>query len=183
MKATTGSSASIGKIGDMKKSIGAVLIGILLALGIGVLVILGIAAPVFTRFFGQALASTAIPTVVLIFAAAFSFYFGGMIASYRAPSRRRLHGTMVGLISFAVTPVVNLFTSVFGASNDPFANLRTPAGILLSVVLFAAVIAASYVGARRGEDIYAHNAQVLRKRELRRQREQARQQASAPEGQ
>lgn len=165
----------------MKKSVGAVLVGILLALGIGVLVILGIMAPVFTRFFGQALASTAVPVVMVIFAAAFSFYFGGMIASYRAPSRRRLHGTLVGFVSFAVTPVVNLFTWMFGGNNDPFANLRTPTGILLSLVLFIAVLAASYVGARRGETIYAHNTQVLRQREIRRRREQARQQASTSE--
>jgi hypothetical protein len=171
----------------MKQSIIAVLVGILLALGIGVLVILGIIAPVFTRFFGQALASTAVPTVLLIFAAAFAFYFGGMIASYRAPSRRRLHGTLVGFVSFAVSPIVNLFTSIFGGGNDPFANLRTPAGVLLSVVLFAAVLGASYIGARRGETIYAHNTEILRQRERRRRREQAReeaaQEASAPEGQ
>ncbi len=167
----------------MKKSFGAVLVGILLALGIGVLVMLGIVAPVFTRFFGQALASTAVPTVVLVFVSAFSFYFGGMFASYRAPSRRKLHGTLVGLVSFAVTPAVNAFTSVFGGGSDPFANLRTSTGVLLSAVLFATVLGASYVGARRGETIYAHNAQVLRQREIRRQREQARQQASAPEGQ
>ena len=148
---------------------------------------LGILAPVFTRFFGQALASTAVPTVLLVFVAAFSFYFGGMIASYRAPSRRRLHGTLVGLISFVVSPIVNLFTSIFGGGNDPFANLRTPTGILLSVVLFAAVLGASYLGSRRGETVYAHNAEILRQREARRRREQARaeaaQQASAPEGQ
>lgn len=165
-------------MGSMKKSVGAVLFGILLALGIGVLVVLGILAPVFTRFFGQTLTSTALPSVLLVFAAAFSFYFGGMFASYRAPSRRRLHGTLVGLVSFAVTPLVNLLTSAFGAGSDPLANLRTSTGVLLSVVLFAAVVAASYVGGRRGEAIYAHNAQVLRKREIRRQREQARQQAS-----
>ncbi|QIN79129.1 DUF3792 family protein [Rubrobacter marinus] len=161
------------------KSFGAVLFGILLALGIGVLVMLGIVAPVFTRFFGQSLASTALPTVVLIFVAAFSFYFGGMFASYRAPSRRKLHGTLVGLISFAVSPLVNALTSAFGGGSDPFANLRTSTGVLLSVVLFATVLGASYVGARRGEVVYAHNAQVLRQREIRRQREQA----SAPEGQ
>ena len=170
----------------MKQSIIAVLIGILLSLGIGVLLMLGIVAPVFTRFFGQTPTSTALPTVLLVFAAAFSFYFGGMIASYRAPSRRHLHGTLVGLISFAVSPIVNLFTSIFGGGNDPFANLRTPTGILLSAVLFSAVLGASYLGSRRGETIYAHNAQIIRQRELRRTREQARAeaaaQASAPEG-
>ena len=171
----------------MKKSIVAVFVGILLSLGIGVLVMLGILAPLFTRFFGQALAATALPTVLLVFAAAFSFYFGGMIASYKAPSRRRLHGTLVGLVSFAITPIVNLFTSIFGGGNDPFANFRTPTSILLSIVLFAAILGASYLGARRGETIYAHNAEILRQREARRRREQARaeaaQQTSASEGQ
>lgn len=167
----------------MKKSVGAVLFGILLALGIGVLVMLGIVAPVFTRFFDQGLASTAVPTILLVFVAAFAFYFGGMFASYRAPSRRKLHGTLVGLVSFAVTPLVNALTSAFGAVNDPFANLRTPTGVLLSGVLFVAVVTSSYVGGRRGETIYAHNAKVLRQREIRRRREQARQQASASEGQ
>ena len=174
----------------MIKSIGAVLVGILLALGIGVLVVLGILAPFFTRFFGQALASTAVPTVLLIFVAAFAFYFGGMFASYMAPSRRKLHGTMVGVIAFAVSPLVNLFTSTFGANNDPFAGLRTLTGLLVSIVLLVAVIVASYVGARRGETIYAHNTKVLRQREIRRERElrrqqeqQEREQASAAEEQ
>ena len=171
----------------MKQSVGAVFVGILLSLGIGVLVLLGIVAPVLTRFFGLELNSTAIPTIFLIFAAAFAFYWGGMFASYRAPSRRRLHGTLVGLVSFAVTPIVNVVTSAFGGGNDPFANLRTPTSILLSTVLFLAVVTSSYVGARRGETIHAHNTEVARKREIRRRREQARQQqqqeASAPEGQ
>ena len=178
----------VGRIEVMKQSIIAVLVGILLSLGIGVLLMLGIVAPLFTRFFGQTMSSNALPTVLLVFAAAFSFYFGGMIASYRAPSRRQLHGTMVGLISFAVSPIVNVFTSIFGGGNDPFANLRTPTGILLSVVLFSAVLGASYLGARRGESIYDHNVQILRQREIRRRREQARaaeasQQAPAQEGQ
>lgn len=164
-----------------KQSVGAVLVGILLALGVGVLLVLGIFAPVFTRFFGQALVTTALPTVLLVFAAAFSFYFGGMFAAYRAPSRRRLHGTMVGLVSFAVSPLVNVSTWVFGGAGDPFANLRTTAGIALTMVLFAAVLGASYLGGRRGEAVYAHNAQVLRQRELRRQREQARREASQQE--
>ena len=155
----------------MRKSIGAVLLGILLALGIGVLEILGIVAPVFTRFFGQEMASTAVPTIVLVFAAAFAFYFGGMIASYRAPSRRRLHGVMVGVVSFTISPLVNLLTSALTASeNDPFANLRTPGAALLTGVLFAAVIVASYVGARRGETLHAHNEMIARQRQRRQKR-------------
>src|ERR687885_855013 len=121
----------------MMKSVRAVLFGILLALGIGALVIFGIAAPVFTRFFGPELASTSLPTVIMVFAAAFAFYFGGMVASYKAPSRRRLHGVMVGVASFAISPLVNLGASaIAGGGNDPFANLRTPGALLFTAILF-----------------------------------------------
>ena len=95
----------------MIQSIRAVLFGILLALGVGALVIFGIAAPFFTRFFGPELASTTLPAVILVFAAAFAFYFGGMLASYKAPSRRRLHGVTVGVLSFAISPLVKLAAS------------------------------------------------------------------------
>jgi len=141
----------------MKKSVGAVLLGILLALGIGALEVFGIVAPVFTSFLSPELASTALPAVVLVFAAAFAFYFGGMLASYRAPARRRLHGVMVGVASFAISPLVNLGASVVVDGNDPFANLRTPGALLFTGVVFVAVLVASYVGARRGETLYAHN--------------------------
>ena len=60
----------------------AVALGVLVALTIGLLVVFGIFAPVFTAFFGMEMAaSTAVPTAMLVFAAAFSFYFGGMAAS------------------------------------------------------------------------------------------------------
>ena len=152
----------------MMKSVGAVLVGILLALGIGVLEIFGIVAPIFTRFFGPELASTALPMGIVVFAAAFAFYFGGMFASYKAPSRRRLHGVMVGVTSFAISPLVNLGTSaVTAGGNDPFANLRTPGAMLFTGVLFIAVLAASYVGARRGEALYAHNQAFIRRQRRR----------------
>ena len=152
----------------MMKSVGAVLVGILLALGIGVLEIFGIVAPIFTRFFGPELASTALPMGIVVFAAAFAFYFGGMFASYKAPSRRRLHGVMVGVTSFAISPLVNLGASaVTAGGNDPFANLRTPGALLFTGVLFIAVLAASYVGARRGEALYAHNQAFIRRQRRR----------------
>ena len=147
----------------MMKSVGIVLAGILLAIGIGALVVLGIAAPVFTRFLGPELVPTALPVVVMVFAAAFAFYFGGMFASYKAPSHRRLHGVMVGVASFAVSPLLNLAASIIaGNGNDPFANLRTPGALLFTGVLFITVLAASYVGARRGETLYAHNQTFIR---------------------
>ncbi len=156
----------------MIKSVGAVLIGILLALGIGALVIFGIAAPFFTRFFGPELASTALPAVIVVFAAAFAFYFGGMVASYKAPSRPRLHGVMVGVASFAISPLVNASASAVTVT-DPFANLRTPGGLLVTGVLFVVVLAASYVGARRGEALYAYNQAFIRRQERRQRSKEA----------
>src|SRR4051812_23777638 len=107
---------------SMMKSIRIVLAGILLALGIAALEVFGIAAPVFTRFLGSELVSAALSMVVMVFAAAFAFYFGGMFASYKAPSHRRLHGVMVGVASFAVSPLLNLAASLVAGGNDPFAN-------------------------------------------------------------
>jgi hypothetical protein len=153
----------------MIKSVRAVLFGILFALGLGALVILGIVAPIFTRFFGPELAPTALPTItfpaiIMAFAAAFAFYFGSMYASYKAPSRRRLHGVLVGVLSFAISPLANL-----AVGDDPFANLRTPEASLFTGILFVVVLAASYVGARRGEALYAHNQAYIRRQ--RRQQE------------
>ncbi len=149
------------------KSVGIVLAGILLAIGIGALVVLGIAAPVFTRFLGPELVSTALSTVVMVFAAAFAFYFGGMFASYKAPSHRRLHGVMVGVASFAVSPLLNLAASIVARGNDPLSNLRTSGALLITGVLFVTVLVASYVGARRGEALYAYNQTLIRKQKLR----------------
>ena len=153
----------------MVKSIGAVLVGILISLAIGALEIFGIAAPVFTRFFSAGLVSTTLPAIVVVFAAAFAFYFGGMAAAYRAPNRRRLHGVMVGVASFAISPIINITVSSRGV--DPFANLRTPGGLLLTAVLVAAVLGASYVGARRGEMLHAHNQATIRSQRSRKARE------------
>jgi hypothetical protein len=155
----------------MMKSFGAVLIGILLALGIGALLIFGIVAPVLTRFFGPELASTGLPTVLVLFAAAFAFYFGGMVASYKAPSRRRLHGVLVGVVSFAISPLVNLAAATVGVrGGDPSANLRTPGALIFTGVLMVVVLTASYVGARRGESLFAHNQAIIRRQRKARER-------------
>jgi hypothetical protein len=153
----------------MVQSFRAVLWGIFLALGIGALVVFGIVWPVFEAFFGRELASTALPVGVVVFAAAFAFYYGGMIAAYKAPYRRRLHGVIVAVTSFAVSPLLNLSASALATNtNDPFANLRTPGAMLITGGLFAVVLAASYVGARRGESLHAHNEKVTRDLERRR---------------
>ena len=140
--------------------------GILLALGIGALLIFGIVAPTLTTFVGSELVSTALPSVAMVGAGAFAFYFGGMFASYRAPNRRRLHGVMVGVAAFAISPLVNLGASTLSmGANDPFANLRTPAALLFTGALFVTILLASYVGAGRGKALYDHNQAYVRKRE------------------
>ena len=136
------------------------------------MLIFGIAAPFFTYFFGPELASTALPAIFVLFAAAFAFYFGGMAASYKAPSRRRLHGVLVGVAAFAISPLVNLVApdpTVRGG--DPFANLRTPEALLFTTVLLVVVITVSYVGALRGEALFAHNQAVIRRQRTRKAKE------------
>jgi hypothetical protein len=142
------------------RSVTAVGLGVLIALAIGLLVVFGILAPVFTRFFGLELAgSTALPITLMVFADAFSFYFGGMAASYRAPARRRLHGTLVAPVAFIISPVVNLATG-----EGMFPGMETAGAILLAGVFVAVSFAASYVGARRGEALYAYNQKLARRR-------------------
>jgi hypothetical protein len=142
------------------RSVIAVGLGVLIALAIGLLVVFGILAPVFTRFFGLELAgSTALPITLMVFADAFSFYFGGMAASYRAPARRRLHGTLVAPVAFIISPVVNLATG-----KGVFPGMETAGSIVLAAVFLAVSFAASYVGARRGEALYAYNQKLARRR-------------------
>ena len=128
----------------------------LIALAIGVLVVFGILAPVFTRFFGLELAgSTALPITLMVFADAFAFYFGGMAASYRAPARRRLHGTLVAPAAFAISPAINV-----ASGESMFPNLDTGGAVLLATVFLAVALGAAYVGARRGEAFYAYNQKL-----------------------
>ena len=132
----------------------------LIALAIGLLVVFGILAPVFTSLFGLELAgSIALPTVLMVFATAFSFYFGGMAASYRAPARRRLHGTLVAPVAFAISPAINLSTG-----EGLFPGLDTGATVLLAAVFLVVSCVAAYVGARRGEALYAYNQKFARRR-------------------
>jgi predicted ABC-type exoprotein transport system permease subunit len=144
------------------RSVNAVGLGVFLALLIGLLAVFGILAPVLTRFLGlELVGSTALPTSLLVFAAAFSFYFGGMAASYRAPTRRRLHGTLVAVVAFAISPIINLVTG-----EGLFPGLDTGRAVLLAAVFLAVSVAASYVGARRGEALYAHNQRLIRRGRL-----------------
>ncbi|MBD0354545.1 MAG: hypothetical protein M3392_06205 [Actinomycetota bacterium] len=144
------------------RSVNAVGLGVFLALLLGLLAVFGILAPILTRFLGlELVGSTALPTSLLVFAAAFSFYFGGMAASYRAPARRRLHGTLVAVVAFAISPTINLVTG-----KGLFPGLDTSRAVLLAAVFLAVSVAASYVGARRGEALYAHNQRLIRRGRL-----------------
>ncbi len=141
------------------RSVTAVGMGVLLALLIGLLAVFGILAPVLTRLLGlELVGSTALPTYLLVFAAAFSFYFGGMAASYWAPARRRLHGTLVALVAFAISPSINLVSG-----KDMFPGLDTTRAVVLAAVFLAVSVVASYVVSRRGETLYAHNQVLIRR--------------------
>jgi hypothetical protein len=142
------------------KSVAAVGIGVLLALAIGLLVVQGILAPVFTRFFGlERSGPAALPLILLVFASAFSFYFGGMAASYKAPSRHLLHGILVVPAAFILASLLNL---ALGRGFLP--GIEGAGAGLLEVLFIVASIAASYVGSKRGAEIYAHNQRVERLR-------------------
>ena len=132
----------------------------LLALAIGLLVVQGIIAPVFTRFFGmERTGPDALPLILLLFASAFSFYFGGMAASYKAPSRHLLHGVMVVPTAFLLATVLNL---VLGRGLLP--GIQGAGGVLLAAAFILISAAASYIGSKRGAEIYAHNQKVERLR-------------------
>jgi hypothetical protein len=142
------------------KSVMAVGIGVLLALAIGLLVVQGIIAPVFTRFFGmERTGPDALPLILLLFASAFSFYFGGMAASYKAPSRHLLHGVMVVPTAFLLASALNL---VLGRGLLP--GIQGAGGVLLAAAFVLISVAASYIGSKRGVEIYAHNQKVERLR-------------------
>jgi hypothetical protein len=141
------------------RSIMAVGIGLLLALALGLLVVQGIFAPVFTRIYGlERQGPAALPLVLLVFAAAFSFYFGGMAASYKAPTRHRLHGILVVPAAFVLSAALNL---ALGKGFLPGVDGAPAMGLVVVFLVFS--FAASYVGARRGEALYAHNQKVTRR--------------------
>jgi hypothetical protein len=135
------------------KSVMAVGIGVLLALAVGLLVVQGILAPVFTRFFGlERTGPAALPLILLVFASAFSFYFGGMAASYKAPSRHVLHGVMVVPTAFVLASALNL---ALGRGFLP--GIENASTGLLEILFLLASVGASYIGSKRGAEIYAHN--------------------------
>ncbi|MDN5697987.1 MAG: hypothetical protein L0G70_08455 [Rubrobacter sp.] len=168
------------------RSVSAILFGMLLALVIGAIVLLGILAPVFTVFMGmEGARMTPVIAVTVAVAVGMSFYFGGMLASYRAPRLRQLHGVLVAVVSFGLSLLVNLLFSVsFETNQDPLANVRFGSGLLLTVALFVVSVAAAYIGSRRGEGLYAYNLSVSRRMAAREKAKarRAAQQSQASEG-
>ena len=118
------------------KSVMAVGIGVLLALAISLLVVLGILAPILTTFAGwKRSGPEALPLVLLVFAAAFSFYFGGMAASYKAPFRHRLHGVMVVPAAFVLSSGLNL-----ALGRGFFPGVQGAGPVMLMIVFLAVVV-------------------------------------------
>lgn len=118
------------------------------------LVIFGVFAPILSALFGlEPSQSTAAQTKPLIvFAAAFSFYFGGMAAGYRARSHRRLHGVAVVVGLFLLSLVFNLL-----AGRAPLPQFETAGNATLGLVLLLISVGAAYLGASRGASLYAFN--------------------------
>ena len=145
----------------MLKSFLAVVSGALISLVISLLVVFGILAPVLTAIFGlkpsQSVVTQFAP--LLIFVAAFAFYFGGMAAGYKASTHRRLHGIAVALLLFVLSPSLNLV-----AGRDPFPQFHTIGTTVLALVLLAVSLAAAYIGAGRGATFWAVNEEHNRKR-------------------
>ena len=144
------------------KSLGAIGRGVLLSLLVGLLLVFGILWPIFEAFFSPKMIREAgWPVVIFAFACGVAFYFGGMISSYHAPSRRQLHGALVAPVTFLISPAVNLATG-----KGPFPDAGAIPGASFLIVLFLVVAAvAAFVGARRGEALHNHHQKYLRHRQ------------------
>ena len=134
----------------------------LLALLLALLVVGGILAPVLSAVFGLEVdRSLAVPVILplLLFVAAFSFYFGGMIAAYKAPTLRRLHGVLVVPAAFVLSAGLNVAT---GEGLLP--GLDGARGVVLAGVFLLVSVVASYVGGCRGEGLYSQTQKAVRRR-------------------
>ncbi|MGH3087931.1 MAG: hypothetical protein ACRDSJ_11515 [Rubrobacteraceae bacterium] len=147
------------------KSVVAILLGVLLSFVLAILVVFGIFAPVLTAIFGlDQLAPSTLPLTLMVFAAAFAFYFGGMAAAYRAPSHRALHGALVAATAFLISPIINVATG-----QGPFPRVDSTGAVIFLLLLLAVSAGAAYVGGRRGESLYFHNQRLVRPKNPRRE--------------
>lgn len=148
--------------------------GVLLALLLGLLLVFGIFAPILSVIFGLKVArASAVPTILplIVFADGFGFYFGGMLAGYYARQRRVLHGVLVAVTAFGLSPAINLVSG-----RGAFPAVDTAWAVALLVALFAVSLGAAYIGARRGAALYSYNLVRLRKRQAAKSRSRERQQ-------
>ena len=131
------------------RSIMAVGIGLLLAV-LGLLVVQGIFAPVLTRLFGSS-AGPVPPARLARLRRRLLVLLRGMAASYKAPSRHRLHGVLVVPVAFVLSLVLNL---VLGKGFLPGVDGAWAAGLVAIFLIVSC--AASYVGPPR-QALNAHN--------------------------
>ena len=127
------------------RSIMAVGIGLLLALVLGLLVVQGIFAPVLTRLFGLERAGPGSPPARLARLRRLLVLLRGMAASYKAPSRHRLHGVLVVPVAFVLSLVLNL---VLGKGFLPGVDGAWAVGLVAIFLIVSC--AASYVGRSAG---------------------------------
>lgn len=141
---------------------------------LGLLLVFGIFAPILSAVFGlDPSRARAVPTILplIVFADGFGFYFGGMLAGYYARQRRMLHGVLVAVTAFGLSPAINL---VSGRGAFPAVDTAWTAALV--VALFTISIGAAYIGARRGAALYSYNLGYLRKRQAAERRSRERQQ-------
>lgn len=144
-----------------------------MALLLGLLLVFGIFAPILSAFFGlEPSRASAVPAILplIVFADGFGFYFGGMLAGYYARQRRALHGVLVAVAAFGLSPAINLVSG-----RDAFPAVDATWTVVLVAALFLVSVAAAYIGARRGADLYSHNLGYLQKRQAAERRARERQ--------
>lgn len=136
-----------------------IVVGMLVAFVFILLIVFGILAPVLSWLFQIQPSTSAVTTFapILLVICGIGFYFGGMAASYKAPGRRLLHGTLVAPAAFLLSPAINL---ILGKTLFP--GLDSLGKILLAAAFLAASILAANIGARRGQTLYNHNERVMR---------------------
>ena len=145
---------------ECMRSVAAIGIGMVLAFVFVLLIVFGVLAPVLSELFQVQPSTSSLGAFapLLLLVCAFAFYFGGMAAAYKAPTRRRLHGVLVAPAAFLVSTVVNVLTG-----RGPFPGYDTAWTVVVAVLFLAVAVAGSYVGARRGETLHAHNQRLARR--------------------
>jgi hypothetical protein len=69
-----------------------------------------------------------------------------------------LHGVLVAPVAFVISPILNLATG-----QGMFPGVEDAVTVLLAALFLAVSLTAAYVGARRGEALYAYNQRMRRR--------------------